>query len=294
MLYDINLRITHEYDQPAVAGRHMLRLIPATLPGAQQCIAAALDTAPAPDKRFESFDFFGNQVIEATYKQPHDRIEFTLRARVRRQSGGLQADQSPVLETLAGEIAGVRSLSADAPHHFTPASARVPLLAETTDYARNLVAPTMTTLQAVQTIGEAIHSDMTFDAEATTVETPVQDAFAARRGVCQDFSHLMIACLRGVGVPAGYVSGFLRTIPPEGQERLQGADAMHAWVRAWCGAAMGWVEYDPTNRLFALDDHVVIARGRDYADTAPIKGVLRTSGSQSSDHSVDVVVLREP
>jgi transglutaminase-like putative cysteine protease len=101
----------------------------------------------------------------------------------------------------------------------------------------------------------------------------------------------MIACLRGIGIPAGYVSGFLRTTPPPGQPRLEGADAMHAWVRAWCGMETGWVEVDPTNALMVANDHIVIARGRDYADVAPVKGVLRTAGSQTTEQAVDVVAL---
>jgi transglutaminase-like putative cysteine protease len=117
------------------------------------------------------------------------------------------------------------------------------------------------------------------------------DAFAARHGVCQDFSHIMIACLREIGVPAGYVSGFLRTEPPEGQPRLEGADAMHAWVAAWCGTQTGWVEFDPTNAIRVSSDHIVVARGRDYSDVAPVKGVLWTAGSQTTKQVVDVIPL---
>jgi transglutaminase-like putative cysteine protease len=101
----------------------------------------------------------------------------------------------------------------------------------------------------------------------------------------------MIACLRGVGVPAGYVSGFLRTIPPPGEARLEGADAMHAWVRAWCGSETGWVEFDPTNAVVVGTDHILVARGRDYGDVAPVKGVLRTAGAQKIEHAVDVVAV---
>ena len=100
---------------------------------------------------------------------------------------------------------------------------------------------------------------------------------------------MMIACLRGVGIPAGYVSGFLRTDPPPGQPRLEGADAMHAWVRAWCGWETGWIEYDPTNAVVAGTDHILVARGRDYGDVAPVKGVLRIAGEQTSEQAVDVV-----
>ena len=128
-----------------------------------------------------------------------------------------------------------------------------------------------------------------FDPEATTVDTPPAEAFARRHGVCQDFAQVMIACLRGVGIPAGYVSGFLRTNPPPGQPRLEGADAMHAWVRAWCGWQTGWIEFDPTNAIPAGTDHIVVARGRDYGDVAPVKGVLRIAGEQKTEHAVDVV-----
>ena len=130
---------------------------------------------------------------------------------------------------------------------------------------------------------------MKFDPDATTVDTPPAEAFARRHGVCQDFAQVMIACLRGIGIPAGYVSGFLRTNPPPGKPRLEGADAMHAWVRAWCGWQTGWVEFDPTNAIPAGTDHIVAARGRDYGDVAPVKGILRIAGDQTTEHAVDVL-----
>jgi transglutaminase-like putative cysteine protease len=127
---------------------------------------------------------------------------------------------------------------------------------------------------------------MTFDEGATDVDTAPAEAFAAGRGVCQDYAHVLIGALRALGVPAGYVSGAIRTTPPPGRARLQGADAMHAWVMAWCGE---WVELDPTNDREAGLDHVVVARGRDYGDVAPIRGVLRTAGAQAARHAVDLV-----
>ena len=149
----------------------------------------------------------------------------------------------------------------------------------------------MTTLDAVRTICHALHSEMRFDSKATDVDTSPAEAFANRHGVCQDFSHVMIAALRAIGIPARYVSGFLRTIPPKGRPRLEGADAMHAWVSAWCGADTGWIEFDPTNDCTVGTDHITVAYGRDYSDVAPVKGVLRTSGSQTSQHSVDVLPI---
>ena len=119
------------------------------------------------------------------------------------------------------------------------------------------------------------------------------EAFRLKAGVCQDFSHVMISGLRGLGVPACYVSGFISTIPPPGKERLEGEDAMHAWVSVWCGREAGWREFDPTNAILAGNDHIVIGYGRDYADVAPIVGVLRTVGRHSSEQSVDVIPVAE-
>ncbi|MGD2131489.1 MAG: transglutaminase family protein [Maricaulaceae bacterium] len=293
MLYDVSLRIVHRYDRPAVSGRHVLRLVPASLVDEQQGIAASLDIDPLPQERGERFDFFGAKVVDIAFDAPHDEIEFTLRARVRRQSDAPGLDLSPPATELWRELQAQTVLHADSPHHFASESIRAPLAEAVTDFAHAAVAPGMTTLQAVEAVGHAVHAAMTYDVEATTVETPMEQAFANRHGVCQDLSHVMISGLRGIGVPAGYVSGYLRTLPPPGQPKLQGADAMHAWVRAWCGVETGWVDYDPTNAVFVHDDHIVVARGRDYADVAPVKGVLKTAGAQSSEHAVDVITVDE-
>ena len=160
-----------------------------------------------------------------------------------------------------------------------------------TAFAKSVLKPSMTVAEAVTAVGHALCMHMEFDAKATTVDTPAAEAFAKQRGVCQDFSHIMIACLRGAGIPAGYVSGFLRTKPPPGKPRLDGADAMHAWVRAWAGPATGWVEFDPTNDIPSGPDHIVVAYGRDYSDVPPIKGTMRMSGGQKHNQAVDVIPL---
>ncbi len=287
MLYDLTARIRYDYDPPAAAGRNLLRLMPADLPGRQRLIAGQITARPGPAERGERLDFWGNRVTEMAFRQPERTTEFTLRARVERTEAAEGPDHSPPLADLPAEIAGVASLDPQAPHHFLGASPRVAPFPEVAGFAAEVAGGAATVQAAVVALGRALHDAMEFDSEATTVDTSPEEAFALRQGVCQDFAHIMIAGLRSLGVPSGYVSGFLRTIPPPGRARLEGADAMHAWVRAWCGAETGWIEYDPTNACTAGSGHVVVAWGRDYDDVAPVQGVLRSSGDHSSTQSVD-------
>lgn len=293
MLYDISLTITYAYDNPAAAGRHLLRLKPADLALVQRRVATSLSVTPDPSERIAFTDFWGNEAEEVVLREAHDKIVFHVSARIERFASAPELDISPRLPRLAEEIADWRGLEPRAPHHFLGPSPRLDATTEMTAYARDLVRPDMTALDAVRTIGEALHRDMKFDPEATSVDTPAGEAFARRHGVCQDFAQIMIACLRGIGVPAGYVSGFLRTVPPPGKPRLAGADAMHAWVRAWCGRESGWIEYDPTNAVAVGANHVEIARGRDYGDVSPVVGILRIAGSQTTKQAVDVLPLGE-
>ena len=292
MIYDIVLRLSYSYANPATGGRHLARLMPVDLQGEQRLVAAQLDIAPAPSERSERSDFFGNRATDFAYRGAFSKVALTVRARVDRLVPPLHGP-ALLLAELPRVLAGVKAMTPNAPVHFRTASPLVPLVPEVSTYALAQTTPGMTALAAVAALGQALHRDMRYDPEATDVDTPMAKAFAARHGVCQDFSHIMIAGLRGLGIPAGYVSGLLRTTPPPGKPRLEGADAMHAWVRAWCGPQAGWVDYDPTNAVFAGETHIVVARGRDYSDVSPIKGVLRVSGSQSGQHSVDVKPLTD-
>lgn len=290
MLYDIGLRIDYEYETPAAGGRHVLYMTPADLPG-QRPITSLIEIEPRPEERSARTDFFGNTVVEIALQAPHTHVAFKLRCRVERNVAEITQDLSPPLAQLPDALAQVRSLGPDSPHHFLADSPRVQARPQFRDYALLQITPDSSVFAAVETIGRALDRDMTFEPGSTKVDTPPEDAFARRQGVCQDFTHIMIGCLRSIGIPAAYVSGFLRTNPPPGQPRLEGADAMHAWVRAWCGPEMGWVEYDPTNGLRIGDQHIVVACGRDYGDVAPVRGVVRTAGGQKSDQAVDVVPL---
>ena len=291
MLYDIKLSITYTYASSAVGGRHLVRVMPLDVPGQQRLIAGLLDIAPRPEERHDGLDFFGNATTSFAFRGAHKSVGFKVQARVERLGIDPDLRQSVALTALPAALDDQTDLGPTSPLHFIAPSVRALHNAAMTRYARATLRPGMSAAQAVVAIGQALHTDMAFDARATTVDTPAAEAFAKRRGVCQDFSHIMITCLRGIGVPAGYVSGYLRTMPPPGKARLEGADAMHAWVRAWCGPGLGWLEYDPTNACIPAGDHIVAGYGRDYSDVSPIKGSLRISGGQKSVQAVDVIPL---
>lgn len=290
MLYDIKLVIHYDYATPAGGGRHLLRLLPAHVPGRQTVRSAMLTVAPHPVERRNFTDFFGNSVTELSLPAGHDAVTFEARAIVDRPAQTLPQDDL-ALADLPAALAGHLSIAPDAPHHFLPPSPRIPPDPAITAFAREAAASHPGLIAMTEGLGRALHATLTFDPNATTVDTPPSEAFANKTGVCQDFAQIMIAGLRGMGIPAGYVSGYLRTLPPPGQPRLEGADAMHAWVRVWAGPRAGWIDYDPTNACFAGEDHVTVAHGRDYADVAPVAGVLRIAGGQTSRQAVDMVAI---
>ncbi len=289
MLYDIHLALQYDYHAPVHGGRHHIRVAPGSVPRVQRVIASSLTIDPKPASQQTFLDFFGNSVTSIVLTAPHEKLEVRLTARVQVEDLMPPADLSPSLPELALEVSRYWSVVSTSPQHFLAASPRVQIVPAITDYAAEVTAGASSVLGKATALCMAIHRDFEYDPKATDVETRPAEAFALRKGVCQDFAHVMIAAMRGLGVPAGYVSGFLRTNPPPGKPRLEGADAMHAWMRVWCGQHMGWVEFDPTNAMIAGPDHISIGHGRDYADISPIVGVLRTHGSHETKQSVDVL-----
>lgn len=290
MRYDIRLNIEYSYQAASDHVRNILRLQPVSGPR-QRVTASLLTIEPLPDERRDGVDFFGNPTTSVAWHRPIDQITFQLRASAERLAQGEEVDLSPALSDLADDLALQTDLWPGSPQHFLGASPRIGNHAAITAFTQAAIAGATTTRGAVEALGRAIHAEMTYDADATDVMTPPEVAFAERHGVCQDFAQIMIGGLRALGIPASYVSGFLRTLPPPGQPRLEGVDAMHAWVGAWCGAAHGWVEYDPTNAQWAGEDYITVAVGRDYSDAAPVRGAIRTAGGQDSSQAVDVIPL---
>jgi transglutaminase-like putative cysteine protease len=289
MQYDLRLVIHYEFDRPTGAGRQLLRIQPAEMPGLQNLLACDTVIKPEPSERREFTDFFGTKVLEVVMAPGLRSIEIAMKARVVRLPLGEELDMSPPLNRLAEELEEVTDLGPASPHHFLTNSPRITLDPAIAAFAREAVEGTETARAAIAALGKAIHDLMTFDSKATEVDTAPAEAFALKRGVCQDFAQIMISGLRSLGIPAAYVGGFLRTLPPPGKPRLEGADAMHAWVRAWAGAEAGWLDHDPTNDCFADTDHIAVGHGRDYGDVAPVTGALRMDGGQKGSHAVDLI-----
>jgi transglutaminase-like putative cysteine protease len=251
--------------------------------------AAVLDIEPPPVRRREGHDFFENRTTMVEIDAPHKTLAVKLAARIAVEAAEpTDFDATPPWEGVRGETLASLDLGPHSPVHFIYPSRQVSLDPEIRDYVHASFPPGRAILAGAAEVMRRIKHDFTYEPGATTVTTTPSMSFSLRRGVCQDFAHIMISGLRGLGLPAAYVSGYLRTVPRSGAARLEGADAMHAWVMVWCASA-GWWGLDPTNALIASDDHVVLAVGRDYADVAPIGGIVLGSGQQRLATAVDVV-----
>jgi transglutaminase-like putative cysteine protease len=289
LIYDVRHRTTYRYEGMVTFARCQLRLTPPSTPG-QSVLSSAVAVTPKPSTRQTRTGPFGEQVITVIIDHPHRVLIVDARSKVdvHAQSVDDPAASRP-WETVAVAALQSRLLGPDGPAAYLYPTPRTPLTPAITDYARQDFPPGRPVIEAAMALMSRIYGDFTYDSKATTVSTPAADAFKSRHGVCQDFSHIMIAGLRGLGLPAAYVSGYLRTIPPPGKPRLAGADATHAWVNLWCGDDRGWIGFDPTNAILAQNDHITLAVGRDYGDVAPIDGIMLGPGEQALKVEVDVI-----
>ncbi len=289
MIYDLRHRTTYKYESPVTYARCVLRLSPPT-DAEQTVLKSAVTVTPTPSHKLERVGAFGERTLTVVIDKPHRALVVEAKSKIDVHRRPVAAPQdSPPWEAIREESFGTAGLGPDEPAVYLYPSSRAPLAQPLTDYARDCFPPGRPVVEAAAALMTRIRSDFKYDPKATEVSTPTLEAFNARHGVCQDFAHIMISGLRGLGLPAAYVSGYIRTIPPPGRPRLQGADATHAWVSLWCGAERGWIGFDPTNAILAGDDHIVLAVGRDYTDIAPIDGVILAPGAQTLKVEVDVI-----
>jgi transglutaminase-like putative cysteine protease len=280
-------RTTYTYESPVTFARCVLRLTPPSS-ATQTVLESSILVTPAPVSATGRTGPFGEQVLSVVVDQPHEALVIEARALVDVHAPPIGLPLSQPWDHIQARALRTASLSPDDPAAFLYPTGRTPLVPEITRYARASFPSGRALVEGLAELMSRIPADFIYDGDATEVSTPPQQAFEARRGVCQDFAHIMLCGLRGLGLPAAYVSGYLRTYPPPGRPRLEGADATHAWVSAWCGDERGWIGFDPTNALLVENDHIVLAVGRDYADIAPVEGIILAPGEQTLKVEVDV------
>ena len=301
----LELEVVHEtrydYAAPVSLAHHMAHLRP--LHDAQQeLLAFQLDIEPPPEQQRCGLDAMGNGVDHFSSAQPHDslRVRVSSRVCVAPRFADLRPETSPPWDALAARLRYVARAPFEPAVEYAMPSPYVPRLAALRDYAAQSFTPGRPVAQAAIELMQRVHADFTYESESTEIDTPLAEVWATRRGVCQDFAHLMAGCMRMLGLPVRYVSGYLLTHAPAGEtfegQAMQGADASHAWAQAWCpgtqgvpveGASAGWLDLDPTNNLVPGSGHVRVAVGRDFGDVTPLRGVIRGGGGK---HTLRVAV----
>jgi transglutaminase-like putative cysteine protease len=289
--YEVTHRTEYDYESDVSHSYSQLHLLPRELPG-QRCRSSSVRVVPEPEDYRERVDFFGNRVSFVAIHEPHRKLSVTATSVVEvdgREAGPSLECHRPWEELRDGLRDGPRG-RIDA-SQFTLDSPLVRASPRFAEYAAASFTPGRDFVDAVSDLSHRIHTDFAYKPGATSVTTPVDEVFEQRAGVCQDFAHLAIACVRSVGLPARYVSGYLETDPPAGRPKLRGADASHAWLGVLV-PEFGWLEIDPTNDQLVSNRYVVTAFGRDYSDVPPLSGVIYTEGrTKRLKVVVDVVAL---
>ena len=288
MNYKIIHTTTYIYAEPVSLCHNVARLIPRALDN-QLCKNAVVTIDPMPDTINKYEDFFGNSVMNFAIQKEHKKLTVTVESEIQKTTKhnleiGLYADipweeirsYSAELKTSLSEV-----------RQYVPETEMTASTAEIAAYALQSYTQCRSMFEATNELMHRIHSDFEFKPGFTTIATPLYEVMRERKGVCQDFAHLAIACIRSLGLPARYVSGYLETLPPAGKEKLSGIDASHAWFSIFI-PPLGWLDFDPTNDQIPGAQHITSCWGRDYSDIAPLKGVIVNSGPHKLSVSVEV------
>src|SRR5882724_1707239 len=292
MRYEITHRTSYTYAIDVSVSHHVARLAPRTLPH-QQCFAHELTIDPSPALVTQREDYYGNRATFFSVAGAHRTLVVTARSRVEllpRENS--DAASTPPWETVRDLFRRHDAAPGTNTQEFIFPSAMIPRLPELAVYAGESFFAKRPLLEAVLDLTSRIYFDFKFDPKATTVATPLEQVIKHRRGVCQDFAHFQIGCLRAMGLPARYVSGYMETVPPPGKPRLAGADASHAWVQVFIPPGT-WIDVDPTNNILPSERHIVLSWGRDFDDVSPIRGVIIGGGKHELKVGVDVIPVQE-
>lgn len=292
MRFRIRHTTEYRYSAPVSECRNIAHLIPKDGSG-QTRLSSHVGIEPSPAEYSERRDFFGNRTSHFSVQQPHWQLSVSATSEVETREGG---NELALHSAISWEEASERIRTAKDPDTIenrqflldSPLVSVGPILHQ---YALGSFDPGRPAVEAVYDLMERIHRDFEYDPGFTTISTPLSQVLEHRRGVCQDFAHLAVGCLRSVGLPARYVSGYIETIPPPGAPRLVGADASHAWFSVYVPNE-GWLEFDPTNNQMPMDRHIAVAYGRDFFDVTPLKGVIFGGGEEHQlTVSVDVEAI---
>jgi transglutaminase-like putative cysteine protease len=290
MRYQVEHRTIYHYEIPVIQSQQLLHMMPRETPY-QQSVSYTLVCEPQPAEQSRRLDFFGNHNDYVTLLTPHQSLQVTSRFQVdvlprpdmtaftlnppwEQVQATLQSQSSQHIEAMRYLYSTVKVKSSEALANF----------------ARHSFTAQRPLLEAAMALTQQIYQEFEFDPQATDVATPLDEVLKGKRGVCQDFAHLMIGAMRSLGLACRYVSGYILTHPPAGQPRLVGADASHAWVSVYC-PVYGWVDFDPTNNCLVQYEHITVAWGRDFGDVSPMRGVMLGGGQQQLDVSVTVTPL---
>jgi transglutaminase-like putative cysteine protease len=289
MIYKCTHTTIYDYVEP-VSLCHNLFHMTARNAAWQIRRSSELRISPPPSVMTERIDFFGNTATFATIEEPHRELSVTaINVAEIEPIAPPKAEQTPAWETVRDQLRNDRGPEVVAASQFVFDSPYVPVSESLSAYATPSFPPGRPIVEAVLDLTRRIHSEFRYDPTATTIATPIKEVLEQRHGVCQDFAHLQIGCLRSLGLAARYVSGYIVNNPPPGRPRLVGAEASHAWISFFCPGS-GWIDLDPTNNQIPHDHHIVLAWGRDYHDVSPIKGVILGGGN----HTVEVTVEITP
>lgn len=290
MTYNITHRTLYEYAAPVSVSHHVARLEP-RVTGTQARENFSLRIFPEPAQRRARTDYFGNRLCVFSIQEVHNRLEIITSSRVTVEAEKpAQPESTAAWESVAEMFRDPVSPEVVEPYQFVFDSPQVHASPELAEYARESFGAQTPLIAGARDLNRRIFKDFKFDTRATTVATPLEEVWVKRRGVCQDFAHLGIAILRSIGLPARYVSGYLRTRPPAGKPRLVGVDASHAWFSIY-SPGTGWVDFDPTNNVQPTGGHITVAYGRDFGDVSPVAGILTGGGKHDVRVSVDVEPL---
>lgn len=277
VVIEVEHETRYEYAAPVAQALHLAWLQPLH-DERQRLLRHELLIDPAPPERIEQTDAFGNRRVFFGLTRPHRELSVRATSRVRLTPRPAAGRESPAWEALRDRLRYAAGAAFDAAVEFVQPSPYVPRLDALRDYAAASFPAGRAVAEGAVDLMHRIHADFVYESASTAVDTPLTVAFAQRRGVCQDFAHVMIGALRMLGLPARYVSGYLLTSPAPGGPALVGADASHAWVQVGCGGAGDWLDLDPTNAVIPDTGHVRLAVGRDYGDVTPLRGVIRGGG----------------